>query len=88
MSVNLKVREFLPDDAIIFDNVAYDNSIIGLTTDGAVVYSYEKMIEEYMEDNECSEEDALDWVEYNTIRSLSYCSLQPRPVIMHEIWSD
>lgn len=50
MSVNLELRNELPEDAIVFDNMSYDGSIIGVTTDDRVVHSYDKMVEELMQD--------------------------------------
>lgn len=50
MSVNLQLREFLPEDSLVFDNASYDNSIVGVTADNRVVYDYNKMIVELMED--------------------------------------
>lgn len=70
--VNLEIREQLPDDALILDNHAYDNSIIGLTLDGRVIYGYELMIEELMNDEGWDELEAIEWIEYNTIRALPY----------------
>lgn len=81
MSVNFTIRERLTDDALVFDNQAYDNAILGVTFDGRVIYSYEKMIIEYMEDHECSEEEATDWIDYNTIRSLPYAG-DKAPIIV------
>ena len=81
MAVNLLIREQLPYDSIVFDNSSYDNSIVGVTLDGRVIYDYDLMIEEYMNDNDCSYEDAIDWIEYNTIRSLSYVGSKA-PVIV------
>ena len=84
MSVNLELREELPEDAIVFDNMSYDGSIIGVTTDGRVVYDYDKMIEELMQDEEWSYEDAIEWIEYNTIRALPYAGPNG-PIIMYTI---
>jgi hypothetical protein len=83
MGVNLNVREQLPPNSIVFDNESYDNSIIGVTFDDRAIYSYDRMVTEYMEDNECSEEDAIDWIEYNTMRALPYFP-EPRPMIVYE----
>ena len=33
MAVNLELRAELPEDAIVFDNMSYDGSIVGVTTD-------------------------------------------------------
>ena len=57
-----KLRAKLPEDALVFDNFAYDNSIIGTTLDGRVIYCYEKMVEEYMIEEECSYEEAVEWI--------------------------
>lgn len=84
MSVNLQLRDELPEDAIVFDNMSYDGSIVGVTTDGRVVYSYDKMVEELMQDEEWSYEDAVEWIDYNTIRALPYAGPNG-PIIMYNI---
>jgi hypothetical protein len=70
--VNFDIREKLPDGALILDNESYDNSIIGVTLDGRVIYDFNLMVEEYMLDNDCSEIDAVEWIEYNTMRAIPY----------------
>lgn len=84
MAVNLELREELPEDAIVFDNMSYDGSIIGVTIDGRVVYDFNKMVEELMQDEKWSYEDAVEWIEYNTVRALPYAGLN-RPIIMYPI---
>ena len=84
MAVNLELRAELPEDAILFDNMSYDDSIVGVTTDGRVVYDYDKMIEELMEDEEWSCEEAAEWIDYNTIRALPYAG-ENAPIIMYPI---
>lgn len=84
MSVNLELRSELPEDAIVFDNMSYDGSIIGVTTDGRVVYDYDKMIEELMQEEEWSYEEAAEWIDYNTIGSLSYAGGHG-PIIMYSL---
>lgn len=84
MSVNQQLRDGLPEDAIVFDNMSYDGSIVGVTTDGRVVYDYDKMVEELMEDEQCSYEEAADWIDYNTIRMLPYTG-ENGPIIMFSI---
>lgn len=64
-----EIEEDLP---ILFDGHAYDNSIVGITEDGRAVYDYHKMVEEFMKDEDCDETDAMEWVDYNTMRSLGY----------------
>ena len=84
MAVNLELRAELPEDAILFDNMSYDGSIIGVTTEGRVVYDYDQMVEELMQDEEWSYEDAVEWIDYNTIRALPYAGADG-PIIMYPI---
>ena len=64
--------------------MSYDGSIVGVTTDGRVVYDYDKMVEELMHDEEWSHEEAADWIDYNTIRALPYAG-ENGPIIMFSI---
>jgi hypothetical protein len=87
MAINEDVRSELYDDTIVFDNPSFDNSIIGVTTDGHAVYDYEKMVEELMKDDNISEQDAIDWIEYNTIRAIPYAG-EMAPIIMFTFKGD
>lgn len=83
MSINQKIRDELSSTSIVLDNESYDNSIIGMTFDGAAIYSYDRMVEEYMKDNGCTEEEAVDWIEYNTMRAIPYMP-NPKPKVVYE----
>ena len=42
-----EIREWLKEvspDALVFDNPSFDNSIVGLSTDGNVIYDLSKMV--------------------------------------------
>ena len=82
MSVNNEIRNKLPEDAIVFDNYAYDNSIIGTTFDGRAIYSYELMVKELMRDEGWDEIDAIEWINYNTLRALPYAG-EKAPMIVY-----
>lgn len=81
MAINEHVRSELDNDTIVFDNPSFDNSIVGVTMDGKAVYDYEKMVVELMKDDNISEQDAIDWIEYNTIRAIPYAG-EMAPIIM------
>lgn len=72
MAVNQDIRKLLPEDTIVLDNMSYDNSIIGTTFDGRVIYDYNLMVQELMTDENWSSEDAIDWIDYNTLRAIPY----------------
>jgi hypothetical protein len=85
MGINNDIRMELYEDSIVFDRPAFDNSIIAITTDGRAVYDYHKMVVELMEDDGISEEEAIDWIEYNTLRAIPYAGdMAPIVVFMLE----
>lgn len=67
----------------ILDNHAYDKSVVGITEDGRLIYSYEKMVEEFAEDEDCSEEEAIEWLDYNTLRAIPYFG-EGAPIILYD----
>lgn len=60
------------EDAIVFENPDYDSAIIGMSHDNRVVYSFDKMVECLMEEDGMEYEEAVEFIEYNTIRALPY----------------
>jgi hypothetical protein len=82
--VNLEIREKLPDDALVFDNHAYDNSILGVSLDGRVIYSFERMVDELMSDEGWDELTAIEWIEYNTVRALPYFGGKSPIIVLSE----
>ena len=80
--VKPEIRELLDDDALVFDNPAYDNSIIGQTFDGRAIYDVEAMAEELAADDEITIEEAMDFIDYNAIRSLPYAG-DKAPIVVH-----
>jgi hypothetical protein len=47
----------------------YDSAVMGISTNGRLVYSVEKMIEILMRDGDMSVDDATEWLEYNTFNA-------------------
>ena len=75
------IEEHGYEDVVIFDNPSYNNAFIGITTDFRAVYDYDKMVECLLEEYpEWTEEEALDFIEYNTIRATGY--IKNSPIIM------
>ncbi len=65
----------------ILDNHAYDGSVVGISEDGRLVYDYRQMVIEYMEDEGCTEEEAIEWLDYNTLRAIPYFG-ENHPIIV------
>lgn len=70
------------DEVIVFENPDYDGCIIGVSTDDRAIYSLSKMVEWYCDKEKCSEDESLDFINYNTIKSLPY--VEGSPIIMND----
>lgn len=84
MAVNVATRELLPEGAVILENSSFDNFIIGVTLDDKLIYDYDKMIEELIEDDGMSFDEAMEWIDYNTIRALPYADSMA-PIIVQRV---
>lgn len=69
---------------IFLTEYSYDDALIGVTEDGRAVYDYEKMIQRLMDTEGWSCEEAMEWIDYNTLRSLPYRG-EGAPIIMYPL---
>ena len=73
------------EDSIIFENPSFDSAIIGVSDSGQVCYSYSKMVEHLANEDSMEEVEAMEFIDYNTIRSLPYCHpSDKRPIIVYD----
>lgn len=72
------------DDVIILKDYGYDDAIIGITDDNRAVYDYDKMVKWLMDEEGFTAEEAIEWIDYNTIRALPYMG-DEAPIIMYPI---
>lgn len=84
MTAAEKIQNAGFDDVVIFDQVSYDDALVGVTVDGRAVYDYTKMVAWLVEHEGMTEEEAEEWLEYNTIGALPSAGNRG-PVIMHTI---
>jgi len=73
------------EDSVVFENPDYDKAIIGVSDDDRVIYDYDKMIECLVSEDDMTEEEAVDFISYNTIRSLTYIQNDKKPIIMFSL---
>jgi hypothetical protein len=71
------------EESIVFENPDYDEAITGVSSDGNVIYDYDLMVECLRREG-MSFEEAIDWIDYNTIRALPYIG-EGAPIIMYRI---
>lgn len=75
------------EHAGVFNCPSYDGAIVGYTEEGAVVYDFELMVEEYLSENlNSSRDEAIEFINYNTIRAIPYMNdeMVP-PIIMYPV---
>lgn len=84
MDIEEKLSNAGYEDVVYFPDFG-EECIIGIDTNGRAVYSFEKMVEHLVNDG-MSDIDAIDHIEYNTIRSLPYIDNQTEnhaPIIIY-----
>lgn len=60
-----EIREILEEnycDSLLFDNPSFDRSILGVSTNGEIIYSLTGMIGELMQDKNMTEQEALEFI--------------------------
>lgn len=72
------------EDVVIFKDEGYDDALIGISEDGRAIYDFDLMVEWLMKVDGITSEEAMEWIEYNTIRSLPYTG-SGAPIIMYRI---
>ena len=63
---------------------SYDDALIGVTHDNRAVYDYEKMVEWLISTEGFTEEEAIEWIDYNTLRAIGYFG-EDAPIIMYPL---
>ena len=66
---------------------SYDTALIGVSHDDRTIYDYDLMVEGLMEDQGFTEEEAVEWIDYNTIRALPYMDADG-PIVLHRFWEE
>lgn len=77
------LQELDKPNTIMFESPDYASAVIGLTDDDCLVYSYEKMIQHLVNGGGMSEEEAIEFIDYNTIRALPYAG-ELKPIIVYD----
>ena len=75
------------EDVKYLTNYSYDTALIGVTVDNRAVYDFDKMVEWLIAEEDFTYEDAVEWIDYNTIRALPYFG-EDAPIIMYPLESE
>lgn len=65
-------------------NPSFDLALIGVAHDERAVYDFDLMVKYMMEEENCTYTEAVEWIEYNTIRALPYMG-EDSPIVMYPL---
>lgn len=83
MTVREELLEYIDEDAVTLEGEEFDEGIYGYTSDGRIVYDYDMLVASLVKSG-MTEEDAVEWIDFNTMRSLPYMG-EMAPVIVHRM---
>lgn len=72
------------ENVVYLINYSYDDALIGVSADNRAIYDFNKMIEWLVFNEGFEPSEAIEWIEYNTIRALSYMG-DKGPIIMYPL---
>lgn len=72
------------EDTVILENPDYLSAILGISEDGRLIYSYDAMVEHLMLHDCMTCEEAMEFIDFNTIRAIPYMG-QKAPIILYPI---
>ena len=75
--------DMVHEEAVVFDGPDYDEAILGVTDEDRVVYDFDKMVEILVNRDGMEELEAIEFIEYNTIRALPY--IENAPIVMNRL---
>jgi hypothetical protein len=84
MTAEEKVLDAGYEDVVLLSNYSYDDALIGISHDNRAVYDFDKMVEWLVQKEGWTETEAVEWIEYNTIRALPYFGASA-PIIVYAV---
>lgn len=85
MNNRQKLVEYGYQDSIVYQNPDFQSAIIGVDENShSVIYDYDLMVQSLMTEDGITYEQAIQFIDYNTIRATPYMP-QPRPIILRKL---
>lgn len=66
-----KFGDLMVDDTVLLDPEYLDGAIVAVK-DHRAIYDYDLLVQAYQDNEDWTYEDAVEWVEYNTMNALPY----------------
>ena len=71
------------EDVVVFDNPDFDSAIIGISDDNRAIYDYDKMVAHLMDVDGMEMIDAIEFIDYNTLRVYPLPDMGEGPIVMY-----
>ena len=79
------LSEWNLEESIVFENPSYETAIVGYDIHtNRIIYDYGRMVDYLVENEQMNEDEAVEFIDYNTIRSLDY--IENPPIILNRIF--
>ena len=70
------------EDSIVFENPSYDSAIVGYdANNNRIIYDFNLMVEYLMDKDNMEYDEAVEFIEYNTLRAIPYAS-ENAPIVL------
>lgn len=71
------------EDSVFLDEPDYVSCIEGISTEGNIIYNYDKMVNYLIENKVCENyEEAVEFIDYNTLRAIPYMD-EKKPIVLY-----
>jgi|TARA_Y100001936_G_C15859247_1_gene551562 hypothetical protein len=78
------IAEINPDAIVLEPQSTFNQAIIGSDPDGRLVYSSNKIIRAFMSEDGMSEEEAIEYFEYNTLGTIQPMDNPDKPLFVYD----
>jgi hypothetical protein len=78
------IEQYDYENVVIFSNPDYASAFVGISENNRAIYDYDEMIEFLVKENGMTGMEAIEFIEYNTIRSLPY--FENAPIILYKLY--
>ena len=78
------IAEINPNAIVLEPQSTFNQAIIGSDPDGRLVYSSNKIIRAFMSEDGMSEEEAIEYFEYNTLGTIQPMDNPDKPLFVYD----
>lgn len=71
------------ENVVIFKDYDYEDAFLGVTNDNRAVYDYDLMVESLMQKQSMTIDEAIEWIDYNTIGAIG--GKETDPLILFKV---